>query len=349
MVPFAGWEMPVQYSGIVEEHKTVRSTVGIFDISHMGQFLVTGSDAITFLNLALTNDITKLADGQGQYTLLLNDQGGIIDDLIAYRLDEQTYYLVVNASMIEADRTRLLSLLSEDADVALLDLSPATGGLAIQGPKSADVLARVLPNTPFPERNSIHIVKTNDGQTLTLCGTGYTGEKGFEFFTQTEFITTWFQKFIDAARAEGGLPAGLGSRDTLRLEMGYPLNGNDLSPHKTPLEAGLAFFVALNKPNFAGKPSLETQKNNGIPTKLAAFRMTAPSPPPRPHYTVFHQDQSVGETTSGGLSPSLSTGIGLAYLPTNIAKPGTTIEIEIRGKRYPAEIVKKPFYQPTNH
>ncbi|TLD70303.1 glycine cleavage system aminomethyltransferase GcvT [Phragmitibacter flavus] len=348
MVPFAGWEMPVQYSGIVEEHKAVRANVGVFDISHMGQFLVSGADAQVFLNRALTNDISVLAPGQGQYTLLLNDQGGVIDDLIAYRLDSELYYLVVNASMIDPDRERLLSLLDPSADIALLDLSPATGGLAIQGPKSAETLSRVLPDVAFPERNTIQVVNTPEGQTVTLCGTGYTGEKGFEFFAPAEHITFWFEKFVEAAQAEGGMPTGLGCRDTLRLEMGYPLNGNDLSPDKTPLEAGLGFFVSMGKPDFAGKSALETQKNHGLPGKLTGFRMTAPSPPPRAHYPVLHDGQPIGEICSGGLSPTLGQGIGMAYLPLPLAKPGTPLQIEIRGRQYAAETVKKPFHQPSN-
>jgi aminomethyltransferase len=347
MVPFAGWEMPVQYSGIVEEHKAVRSSVGVFDISHMGQFLVSGADARSFLNRALTNDIAVLAPGQGQYTLLLNDQGGVIDDLIAYRLDDLTYYLVVNASMIDPDRERLLSLLSDNDIVQLTDLSPSTGGLAIQGPKSAETLARVFPEVPFPERNSIRAFE-HDGQSLTLCGTGYTGERGFEFFAPAQHITFWFEQFIAAAQAEGGVAAGLGARDTLRLEMGYPLNGNDLSPEKTPLEAGLGFFVSFNKSDFAGRSALETQKNQGLPSKLTGFHMTAPSPPPRAHYRVLHDGQPVAEICSGGLSPTLGKGIGMAYLPLPLAKPGTPLQIEIRGRQYAAETVKKPFHQPSN-
>jgi len=346
MVPFAGWEMPVQYSGIVDEHKAVRATAGVFDISHMGQFLVHGIDAEKFLNLALTNNVAALGMGEGQYTLLLNDKGGVIDDLIAYRLAPDRFYLVVNASMIDEDRERLLSLVGELA-VKLEDLSAGTGGLAIQGPKSAEVLARVLPGTVFPARNTIHVIQ-HAGQTLTLCGTGYTGEKGFEFFSPAEHITTWFEQFVEAARAEGGMPAALGARDTLRLEMGYPLNGNDLSPEKTPLEAGLGFFVNWEKGDFAGKAVLANQKASGLPSKLVGFKMTVTSPPPRAHYAVLHDGEVVGEVCSGGLSPTLAQGIGMAYLPAALAKPGVLIEIEIRGRRFAAETVKKPFYQPPN-
>lgn len=344
MVPFAGWEMPVQYTGIVEEHKAVRQNAGVFDISHMGQFLVSGPEAESFLNHALTNNVAKLAPGEGHYTLLLNDQGGVIDDLIAYRLGPDRFYLVVNASMIDADRDRLLSLIGSAA-AGIEDLSPVTGGLAIQGPRSADVLRQVLPHAAFPARNTIQVIEQN-GQSLTLCGTGYTGEKGFEFFAPAEHINMWFESFVTAARAVGGLPAALGARDTLRLEMGYPLNGNDLSPAKTPLEAGLGFFVDLQKTSFAGREALLQQKAAGLPSRLTGIHLTSSGPPPRAHYTVLHQGQTVAELCSGGLSPSLGKGIALAYLPPILAKPGILLEIEIRGKRYAAETTKKPFYHP---
>lgn len=344
MVPFAGWEMPVQYSGIVEEHKAVRERVGVFDISHMGQFLVEGRDAEAFLNRALTNNISKLAPGQGQYTLLLNAAGGVIDDLIAYRLSEREFFLVVNASHIDEDREHLAAL-AADADVRLTDISAATGGLAVQGPRSRELFREVFgEGAGFPGHNTVLVSVGGDG-VLYLCGTGYTGEEGFEFFAPATAIGAWFEKFIQAARALGGLPCGLGARDTLRLEMGYPLNGNDLAPDRTPLEAGLGFFVDFEKGDFTGREALERQRQGGLPSKLTGFRMQAPGPPPRAHYAVWHEGRSLAEVCSGGLSPSLGCGIGMAYLPLSAAKPGTPIEIEIRGKRHPAETVKKPFYR----
>lgn len=348
LVPFAGWEMPVQYAGIVEEHKAVRASAGVFDISHMGQFLVEGRGAEEFLNRMLTNHISKLAPGQGQYTLLLNERGGVIDDLIAYRLSEREFFLVVNASMIDVDFA-WLQRHAGDADVRLANISAQTGGLAIQGPKSREVLRTVLGEVAvYPERNTIHLSTSSQG-VLYLCGTGYTGEEGFEFFAPAATITSWFEKFVSAARNLGGMPVGLGARDTLRLEMGYPLNGNDLSPEKTPLEAGLGFFVDFAKGEFIGRKALVKQKAEGASVKLTGFRMTAPSPPPRAHYPVCINGEVVGETCSGGLSPSLAQGIGMAYLPIAFSKPGCALEIVIRDRRYPAETVKKPFYRkPSN-
>lgn len=345
VIPFAGWEMPVQYTGIVQEHHAVRQAVGVFDISHMGQFLVSGEDAATFLNRALTNDISKLEVGQGQYSLLLNAQGGVIDDLILYRTSAKEFFVVVNASKIDEDWAQFQSLVTDGEDVQMANLSSATAGLAIQGPKSREVFEKVFGSEAvFPPHNSIFVAAAEEGF-MWLCGTGYTGEEGFEFFMPAASAPQWFERLVTAARESGGLPCGLGARDTLRLEMGYPLNGNDLFPDKTPLEAGLGFFVALDKGDFVGREALLAQKETGLPTRLAAFKMTGTAPPPRPHYPVHFQGQPVGEVASGTQSPSLSGGIGMAYLPPEAAKPGTAIEIEIRGRKFPAEVVKKPFYR----
>ncbi len=345
MVPFAGWDMPVQYTGIVEEHKAVRQSVGVFDISHMGQFIVSGKGAEAFLNRVLTNNIAELQPGQGQYTLLLNGRGGVIDDLIAYRTSEREFFLVVNASRIDADWDHLESQLTKDDDVMMANASDFTAGLAIQGPKAREVAATVFGNAgSFPEHNTIFVTMTNDGP-MWLCGTGYTGEEGFEFFMPAETAAEWLRKMVDAVKAAGGIPCGLGARDTLRLEMGYPLNGNDLSEDRTPLQAGLGFFVDLEKGDFTGREALVAQKAAGLPDKLAAFRMTGTAPPPRPHYPVAYEGQIVGEVCSGTQSPSLSVGIGMAYLPLSATAIGTAIEIEIRGRRFSAEVVKKPFYR----
>ncbi len=347
MVPFAGWDMPVQYTGIVEEHKAVRQSVGVFDISHMGQFIVSGTGAEAFLNRVLTNNITKLQPGQGQYTLLLNNRGGVIDDLIAYRTSEREFYLVVNASRIDADWAHMESQLTKDDDVMMANASDFTAGLAIQGPKAREVAAKIFGNDhSFPAHNTILVTMTNNGP-MWLCGTGYTGEEGFEFFMPAETAEAWFRKIVDSVKAEGGVPCGLGARDTLRLEMGYPLNGNDLAEDRTPLQAGLGFFVDLDKGDFTGREALVAQKAAGLPDKLAAFRMTGAAPPPRPHYPVAHAGQIVGEVCSGTQSPSLGTGIGMAYVPLSAAALGATLEIEIRGRRFPAEVVKKPFYRKT--
>ncbi len=338
LVPFAGWNMPVQYSSIITEHTAVRTACGIFDISHMGQFFISGQNAAAWLNGLLTNDIAKLDPGQGQYTLMLNENGGVIDDLIAYRTGENSFFLVVNASMIEADNLWLTE--HSDPHVTLVDQSHQWAGMAIQGPLAATVFTKVCPSETLPPRNGISF--TSDG--AIVCRTGYTGEDGFEFFCLNHESIAYWKKFL----AAGATPCGLGARDTLRLEMGYPLNGNDLSPTRTPIEAGLGFFCDFEKGNFIGRETLAQQKADGPTVKLTAIRYLEKGAPPRAHYPVVSATgEVIGELASGVLSPSLMTGIGMAYLPAEFSKIGTPLNIEVRGKLCPAEVVKKPFYKPT--
>lgn len=328
--------MPVQYASIIGEHQTVRSKVGIFDISHMGQFFVSGSGCAAWLNRMLTNNVERLAPGQGQYTLMLNPEGGVIDDLIAYRTGENEYLLVVNASMVEEDFFWLAS--HQDADVVLRNESELWAGMAIQGPQASEVFAAVFPHETLPPRN--HYALTAGG--MIVCRTGYTGEDGFEIFCAAgESLVLW-DKFV----AAGAAPCGLGARDTLRLEMGYPLNGNDLSPQRSPIEAGLGFFVDLEKPEFIGRETVARHKTEGAEVRLAAIQYTAKGAPPRAHYSVLDETGAVvAELSSGVLSPTLSTGIGMAYLPSALAKPGTPLQIDVRGRQFPAVVVKKPFYK----
>ncbi len=337
MVPFAGWNMPVQYAGITREHVAVRSGCGIFDISHMGEFFVSGPESGAWLNRQLTNNTAKLQPGQGQYTLLLNENGGVIDDLIAYRLADDRWFLVVNASLIAEDRAWLSARL--ESGIEFRDESPAYAGMAIQGPNAVAVFT-AMTGASLPPRNGIAELTTPHGA-IIVCRTGYTGEDGFELFCEAADGITWW----DRALAAGAVPCGLGARDTLRLEMGYPLNGNDLSPNRTPLEAGLGFFVDMEKGDFTGRAVLAAQKESGVPSKLAGIRMADQSPPPRAHYPVLSNGSPVAELCSGGVSPSLGCGIGMAYLPPALAAPGTKLDIEIRGKSWPAEVVKKPFYR----
>ena len=336
IIPFGGWLMPVQYTGIVDEHQAVRNHVGMFDISHMGQFIVDGADAAAWLNKMLTNNIGKLDVGQGQYTFLLNDAGGIIDDLIVYRIAEKKFLLVVNASRTEDDFEWLDRHRPES--LRLGDRSAHFGGVAIQGPRVTELFV------DLPPRN--HIVDVDlEGMSVSIARTGYTGEDGVEvFFGAGDAVKFW--KAVSAHGEKVGIkPCGLGARDTLRLEMCYPLNGSDLSPERNPIEAGLGFFVDLNKPDFVGRDVLIDAKENGPPEKLVAFRMTGKGPPPRAHYAVFAGGSRIGEVTSGTLSPSLNYGIGMAYVAAASAQPGTEIEIEIRGRRFPATIEKKPLYK----
>lgn len=347
MAAFAGWEMPIQYAGIMAEHLAVREGVGVFDISHMGQIWVRGVHAVEWLNGVLSNDASTLAVGAGQYTLMLNERGGVIDDLIIYRSGENEFLLVVNAARIEVDFEWLEGLAIqhiEEGGIELDNDSERYAGLAIQGPKAVELWEAMAGEggEALPQRNHIARVAAGNGDELILCRTGYTGEDGFELFCPAASARHWF----DAALAAGAEPCGLGARDTLRLEKCYPLNGSDLDEEHTPLEAGLGFFVKLDKGGFVGREALVRQQENGLERRLCAIRMTVKGPPPRPHYGVFAAggQQSFGELSSGGLSPSLKEGIGMAYLPVEQAKVGTKLEMDVRGRRYAAEVVKKPFY-----
>jgi aminomethyltransferase len=326
--------MPVQYTSILTEHAAVREKAGIFDISHMGQVFVTGENHLAWLDSLLTNNLSKLAPGQGQYTIMLNENGGVIDDLIAYRVSEEEALLVVNASMIPEDVAWMEKHLQDG--VTLRNESDAWAGLAIQGPDSGEIFRKLFPAETLPPRNGIS--KTACGN--IVCRTGYTGEDGYEFFCPAEAGIAFFEKFI----AAGATPCGLGARDTLRLEMCYPLNGNDLSPEHSPIEAGLGFFCDLTKPDFTGRDILISQKTNGSEKKLTAIELTEKGPPPRPHYAVLNADgENIGELSSGVLSPTLGKGIAMAYLPTGFSKPGTPLLIDIRGRQFKAVTVKKPF------
>ena len=346
MIAFGDWMMPVQYTSIVEEHHAVRKNVGMFDISHMGQFVVTGATAGKWLNTMLTNNIEKLGIGQGQYTFLLNQQGGVIDDLIAYRIADAQFLLVVNAARIDEDLAWLEK--HRPADVQLINRSADFGAVAIQGPRVVD-LFQELPGDgdaakKLPDRNQIADRRVKD-MPVTIARTGYTGEDGVEVFFKKEDAARFWNLILDQGAKFGIKPCGLGARDTLRLEMCYPLNGSDLSPERNPLEAGLGFFVDLTKPQFIGREALVRAKEHGTPQKLAAFRMEGKSAPPRPHYGIFQEDTRIGEISSGTLSPSLNYGIGMGYIDSANAKVGSKVEIEIRGQKFPAIIEKKPLYK----
>jgi aminomethyltransferase len=339
MVPFGGWEMPVYYSGIVNEHQAVRTSVGIFDISHMGEIEVFGPEAEPWLNGLLTNNLSKLTVAEGQYTLMLNDAGGVIDDLIVYRLEQNHYFLVVNAAKIEED----FLWLSEHraGEVTVLNRSDHFAAVAVQGPKSLELFR---PIGELPDRNRIRAYRLGAAQVL-IARTGYTGEDGFEAFFPADSAGAVWNQFLDLGKPWQILPCGLGARDTLRLEACYPLNGADLSPNRTPIEAGLSFFVDLAKTNFVGREPLLKQKTNGVNERLCALRLAPKSAPPRAHYPVYAENHQIGELTSGSQSPTLGTGIGLAYLGSSYAKPGQQLEIEVRGRRFPATVEKKPLYK----
>jgi aminomethyltransferase len=338
MIPFAGWNMPVQYTSIMDEHGAVRNAVGIFDISHMGQFFLSGDGAEEWLNSVLANDVKKLAIGEAQYTFMLNELGGVIDDLIIYRFGDDQIFMVVNASMIDVDFAWLNKHLTDG--LTLTNESDAWAGMAVQGPESVAAYAKLFPGRELPKRNGIDRWE-QDGEQLIVCRTGYTGEDGFEFFSSAGTGSAWFKKFVDA----GVKPCGLGARDSLRLEVCYPLNGSDLSPERTPLQAGLGFFCALET-DFIGVDVLRKQKAEGLGERLVAIKYTGKGAPPRAHYGVFSKEgEQLGELSSGVLSPSLKEGIAMAYLPVDFAKIGTLVEIDVRGRRFEAKVVKKPFYK----
>jgi len=345
IIPFGGWLMPVQYTSIVGEHQAVRNNVGIFDISHMGQLIVSGQAAGKWLNTMLTNNIDKLGLGQGQYTFLLSEDGGIIDDLIVYRIEKGEFLLVVNAARTDEDFAWLDR--HRPTDVDLKNRSADFGGVAIQGPRVAQLFHALFgEDVDLPARN--HIVDLGfDGAKVSVARTGYTGEDGVEVFFRTKDAVKFWNAVLEKGDPFGIKPCGLGARDTLRLEVCYPLNGSDLSPERNPIEAGLGFFVDLTKPKFIGREALLKTKENGSPEKLVAFRMQAKGPPPRPHYSIFHNGERIGEVTSGTLSPSLNYGIGMAYVSAPHTKIGAQIDIEIRGQKFPAIIEKKPLYKKS--
>jgi aminomethyltransferase len=368
MVPFGGWLMPVQYTSIVEEHQAVRNHVGVFDISHMGQFIVDGAGGRDWLNSMLTNNVNRLDVGMGQYTFLLNDRGGIIDDLIVYRIDEHKYLLVVNAARADEDFAWLQNHLSEGrslnraggglpafakatargetaAPCNLTNRSANFGAVAIQGPRTIALFHALFgKDIELPARNHIVDVPFNTTN-LSVARTGYTGEDGIEVFFPAKEAVKFWSAVLERGEPLGIKPCGLGARDTLRLEMCYPLNGSDLSPERNPIEAGLGFFVDLAKPHFIGRDALLKTNEFGPREKLVPFRMKEKGPPPRPHYTVFRNGKRIGEVTSGTLSPSLNWGIGMAYVSSAHAKIGAEIDIEIRAQKFPATVEKKPLYR----
>ncbi len=343
IVDFGGWQMPVQYSGIIDEHHTVRNAVGLFDISHMGQITVSGPAARTWLNELLSNNIERLDIGGSQYTFLLNERGGVIDDLIVYRLGDDEYFLVVNAARTDLD-FEWMQQHARDG-VALENRSAEFAGLAVQGPKSVKLFDMFFAERySRPARNEIKTVTCGDFS-LYVSSTGYTGEDGFEVFFPAEQAANVWKNILNKGAEIGIKPCGLGARDTLRLEMCYPLNGSDLSPDHTPIEAGLSIFVDLQKPAFKGRDALLAQRTHGVKHRLVPFKMTEKCPPPRAHYPIFKEDTQIGEVASGTLSPTLNAGIGMAYIPTEFAKINEKISVDIRGRRYTATIEKKPLHR----
>ena len=357
LVDFGGWEMPVQYTSITDEHLAVRNAAGLFDISHMGEVTVSGAGAEQFLNSVLTNDIRKLTSGHGQYTLMCHESGGVIDDLYAYKLSEGVYFLIINASRIAADVAWLQAQAANfPGELKLTDASHNYAAIAVQGPRVKEFINSVIPG---PSVSAMRVAAVTDlkknqiggfkfeNHSVLVSRTGYTGEDGFEIIGSDETIQRLWDRFISTGHPFGLKPAGLGARDTLRTEVCYPLYGHELDEHTTPIEAGVGFFVALEKGEFTGRSVLAAQKANGAKKKLVAFKMTDKSAPPRPLYPIWVNGTSLGQVVSGTQSPSLNLGIGMGYIPAEFAKPDTKIEIEIRGRRFAAQVVAKPLLRKT--
>lgn len=346
-IDFGGWELPVQFSGIQKEHEAVRERAGLFDVSHMGEFTVTGEQAEAFLQHMMTNDVTAIVPGQAQYTLMCYPDGGVVDDLLIYKLAEQHYMLVVNASNIDKDWAWLQEHIIPG--VNMTNDSEQTALLALQGPLAVDILSKVTGS----EVNASSIESFRFVQNAEVCGiklllsrTGYTGEDGFELYVAADQAALLWNGLMEAGADVGLVPAGLGARDTLRFEAKLPLYGQELSPTISPLEAGLGMFVKLNAGPFIGHQALLQQKNDGPARKLIGIEVLERGIP-RPHYPIYTDGVRIGEVTTGTQSPTLKRNLGLALIDSKYAALGTPLEIEIRGKKLKAEVVKTPFHKRT--
>jgi aminomethyltransferase len=359
LIEFGGWEMPVHYTSITDEHLAVRNAAGIFDISHMGEVTVSGSASADFLNRVLTNDIRKLTPGLGQYTLMCNERGGVLDDLYAYCLSAEVYFLVINASRIAPDVAWLQARAAEFPgrdQLRLTDASHNYAAVAVQGPRVREFIADCLPGASSCALRAAQVtdLKKNeiggfpwDHGSVLVSRTGYTGEDGFEIVGSDEAIVRLWDTVLAKGQAFGVKPCGLGARDTLRTEVCYPLYGHELNEDTTPMEAGVGFFVSLDKGDFIGRSVLADQKLKGVSKRCVAFKMTEKSAPPRPGYAIWAGGAKVGDVVTGTQSPSLGIGIGMGYVLPEWAKPETPIEIEIRGKRWGAIVVAKPIYRKS--
>jgi len=343
MVPFAGYNMPVQYVGINAEHETVRTAVGVFDVSHMGEFILKGEGALELIQKVCSNDASKLYDGKVQYSCLPNEQGGIVDDLLVYRMDEKTYMLVVNASNIEKDWDWISKFNSFGVDMK--NISDRTSLLAVQGPKAAQAL-QSLTDTDLAAMEYYTFVKgTFAGvENVVISATGYTGAGGFELYFDNEHADKIWKAIFEAGAPFGIQPIGLGARDTLRLEMGFCLYGNDIDDSTSPLEAGLGWITKFTK-DFVNSSNLAAQKEAGLKQKLVGFEMIDRGIPRHDYEICDASGKVIGKVTSGTQSPSLQKAIGLGYVQSDFAKEDTEIFINIRENLVKAQVVKFPFYK----
>ncbi len=341
LAPFAGWLMPIEYEGALAEHRAVRERVGLFDLTHLGKVDVTGPGALGMLQRVVTNDLTKAAVGDALYNLVLNEGGGVIEDLIVYRMADERFFVVPNA----ANAPRVLRMLEEERADGPLHLMYHQDWcfLAVQGPESVQVLAQI-----FPQAGDLGFMECTESEyrrrPVIVTRSGYTGEIGFELFTYQDIARELWQELMEAMGPFGGIPCGLAARDVLRLEMGYPLYGQDLFEASTALEAGLGWAVSFDKGPFRGREALLRQRDEGLPSRLRGLLMAERRHIPRAHYPVSVGDQLVGEVTSGTFSPLLQTGIALAYIwPSDVVDLGAEVVVDVRGRRGRATVVRPPF------
>ncbi|TAJ10249.1 MAG: glycine cleavage system aminomethyltransferase GcvT [Nitrospirae bacterium] len=342
LVDFAGWEMPIQYSGVVDEYQTVRTAAGLFDVSHMGRFTVEGRDALAFLQKVVTSNVAPLAVGAAQYSMVCNPTGGIMDDIFIYRLTTTRFLLCINAS----NRDKVFAWFCAKApqgDVRLSDESDELAQIALQGPQAPSILMALCPaaDTLKPRQCLETDVLGAHG---VVSRTGYTGEVGYELYLPSPSAKTVWDALMKAGASAGLKPCGLGSRDLLRLEVGYLLYGNDIDEQTTPLEASAAFTVDFTKGEFIGSRALQEQQATGPAKRLVGFELLEKGVP-RHGMTILSDGQDVGLVSSGNLSPRLQKGIGLGYVPAKLSAPGTPLQIDIRGRVHPAVVVKLPFYK----
>lgn len=341
IVEFAGYLMPIQYAGIIQEHRRVRTSVGLFDVSHMGEFFVGGDTALQYLQKVTINDVSKLSINQVQYSAMCYQDGGIVDDLLIYKFSDH-YIVVVNAANLQKDWKWMNDNLIQGTRIK--DISDDTSLLALQGPKSIDTLQK-LTNVKLDQLNYYWMTSgTVSGVNMIISRTGYTGEPGFELCFQRDSSEQIWDVLMQAGKEFDIEPVGLGARDTLRLEMKYCLYGNDIDETTNPLEAGLGWITRLEKDNFIGKPAIEKVKRDGLTRKLVGFELEGKAFP-RHGYSIFGNGQEIGHVTSGTFSPMLEKGIGVGYVNIDYSKVDTRIEVNIRGKHIPGVIVKTPFYK----
>ncbi|RHW41081.1 glycine cleavage system aminomethyltransferase GcvT [Neobacillus notoginsengisoli] len=344
-IDFGGWELPVQFSGIKEEHEAVRTKAGLFDVSHMGEIEVKGADSLKFLQKMMTNDVSKLRDGAVQYTAMCYENGGTVDDLLIYRMGADHYLLVVNASNTDKDYEWLKDHL--EGDVTMENLSDQTAQIAIQGPLAEQVLQKLASEDNLSEIGFFKFKDEVDlkGAKALVSRTGYTGEDGFEIYCDPADVAMLWKEVLEAGKEEGVLPCGLGARDTLRFEANLVLYGHEISPEISPLEGGVGFAVKVNKEeNFIGKEVLKQQKENGLPRKIAGIEMIDRGIP-RYGYPVYSSGEQIGVVTTGTQSPTLKKNVGNVLINSEFAGLDNELEVEIRGKKLKAKIVPLPFYK----